>query len=132
MSHHTGRARAIAAKIAEAYPDEYETWFYFHTKGFKETFLESIKSEIKKSGGTYPEDHTTSPFVWLESAAGSTKKVMTGLGGRDKLVEWAQANFDASDTKNTKFLSLCEEEPPHSLKEIIFDTRTPGTAKTTV
>ena len=128
MSHHTGRARAIAAGIAKAYPDKYETWFYFHTKGFKTQFLDSIKAEIKQSGGSLPEDHNTSPFVWLERQTAS-KKEMTGLGGRDKLCDWAKDNFDASDSNNVKFLSLCDEAPPHTLKEIIFDTRTPGTAK---
>lgn len=128
MSHHTGRARAIAAAIAEAYPDEYETWFYFHTKGFKTQFLESIKKEIWESDGSFPEDHITSPFVWLETQnAETSKKEMTGLGGRDKLCEWTMANFDKDDSKNAALLSLCAEEPRRSLMERIFDTTSPGT-----
>ena len=128
MSHHTGRARAIATAIADAYPDEYETWFYFHTKGFKTQFLDSIKGEIKESNGSLPEGHTTSPFVWLETQnAETSQKEMTGLGGRDKLCEWTKAKFDANDSKDATLLSLCTEEPRRSLMERNFDTTSPGT-----
>jgi len=130
FSHHTGRAREIAAAIAEAYPDEYETWFYFDSRGFRPTFLEAIQSEIKESGATVP-DHKTSPFVWLETSGASSKKEYTAIGGRDRLCEWTQAKFDASDSKNATFLPLCEGEPSHfSRKTVFFDNATPGTAKT--
>ena len=130
MSHHTGRAREISSLIAEAHPNDYETWYYFNTRVFKTQFLDAIKAEIKESGGSLPEDHSTSPFVWLETSSDPTKKEMTGLGGRDKLCEWAQAKFDAQDRKNSKFLSLCEAEPPKTMKTVFFDNATPGTANT--
>lgn len=124
LSHHTGRAREIAASIAEAYPDEYETWYYFDTRGFRPKFLVEIKKAIKESGGDLPEDHNTSPFVWLETA-GASKKEMTGIGGRDKLCEWTKARFDANDSKNAKLMPLCDGEPPLKL---FFDNKSPGTA----
>jgi len=130
FSHHTGRAREIAQSIAEAYPDEYETWFYFDSRGFRPTFLDSIKQEIKESGGVLPEDHNTSPFVWLETVDAS-KKELTGIGGRDKLCEWTKSTFDVNDSKNAKFLLVCNEEgPPIKWSVVFFDSAAPGTAKT--
>uniref|UniRef100_A0A7R9ZTU7 Uncharacterized protein n=1 Tax=Pseudo-nitzschia arenysensis TaxID=697910 RepID=A0A7R9ZTU7_9STRA len=129
ISHHTGRARTIAAEIAEAYPDEYETWYYFDTRGFRPAFLEPIKAEIKESGGSLPENHASSPFVWLETQ-GASKKEMVGIGGRDMLCDWTKEKFDANDPKNAKFLPLCDEEPPRKFSVICFDNTTPGTAKT--
>ena len=129
FSNHTGRARCIADAIAEAYPNEYETWYYFDTRGFRPDFLNSIKTEIKESGAKVPEEHNTSPFVWLETS-GTSKKEMTAIGGRDNLCEWAQAKFEASDSKNEALLELCKEEPPWNRKEIFFDNKTLGTAKT--
>mmetsp|Transcript_8172 Transcript_8172/g.20248 ORF Transcript_8172/g.20248 Transcript_8172/m.20248 type:complete len:165 (-) Transcript_8172:264-758(-) len=128
FSHHTGRARAIATAIVEGYPDEYETWFYFDSRGYRPEFLDAIKKEIKESGASIPEDHKSSPFCWLE--IGGSKKEMIAIGGRDKLCEWTQAKFDASDDKNAKILPLCEEEPPHSRKEIFFDNMPTGTIQT--
>lgn len=127
VSHHTGRARFIADSIAKAYPDQYETWYYFDTKGFKKNFLESIKNEIKESGGILPEDHATSPFCWLETTKES-KKEMVGLGGRDKLCEWTKSKFDATEGKNAAFLPYCDA-PPVKWKTVIFDFKTPGTAQ---
>jgi hypothetical protein len=57
---------------------------------------------------------------------------MTALGGRDRLCDWIKAKFDASDSKNADFLPLCEGEPPMSWKELVFDNKTPGTAKTSL
>mmetsp|Transcript_8830 Transcript_8830/g.18459 ORF Transcript_8830/g.18459 Transcript_8830/m.18459 type:complete len:171 (+) Transcript_8830:93-605(+) len=135
ISHHTGRARAIASAIAEVYPDQYETYYYFDTLHFRPAFLDSIKAEIVESGGSDKSaDHSSSPFCWLEETkteGTESKKQMTPLGGRDRLAEWAMAKFDESDTKHTKILDLCREEPAHSWKEINFDSKTPGTAKTT-
>jgi len=103
--------------------------YYFDTRGFRPDFLNSIKTEIKESGAKVPEEHNTSPFVWLETS-GTSKKEMTAIGGRDNLCEWAQAKFEASDSKNEALLELCKEEPPWNRKEIFFDNKTLGTAKT--
>eukprot|EP00536_Pseudo-nitzschia_multiseries_P008499 jgi/Psemu1/305749/fgenesh1_kg.216_\ len=128
ISHHTGRARAIATAIAEAYPDKYETWYYFDSLGFRPDFLESIQAEIKDSGAEAPE-HKTSPFCWLEESSGSTK-TYTAVGGRDRLAEWAMKTFDESDVKHETIWTLSKTEPTHTWKEIKFDSSTPGTAKT--
>jgi hypothetical protein len=132
ISNHTGRARVIADAIAKAYPEDYETWFYFDTRGFRPEFLNTVKEEIKESGASVPEDHKSSPFCWLETAGAASKKEMTAIGGRDMLCEWVQAKFDASDSKNAGFLPLCEGEPPISWKVLVFDSKTPGTAKTSL
>jgi len=158
ISHHTGRARAIASAIAEQYPEKYETWYYFDTRGFRPSFLDSIKGELSESGSSSSCDstgststddfskevktiltaHSSSPFCWLEQTTTDTtttkeQKAYTPLGGRDALCEWTMTNFaDGEDekTKNAAILSLCHSEPTRSWKEIKFDATTPGTAKT--
>jgi len=132
LSHHTGRARVIADAIAKAYPEDYETWYYFDTRGFRPEFLATVKADIKDSGASVPEDHNASPFCWLETTGAASKKEMTALGGRDRLCDWVKTKFDASDSKNAEFLPLCEGEPPKSWKVVHFDNKTPGTAKTSL
>ena len=132
ISNHTGRARVVADAIAKAYPEDYETWYYFDTRGFRPEFLDSVKAEIRDSGASVPEDHNSSPFCWLETTGAASKTEMTALGGRDSLCAWAKANFDASDSKNADFLSLCEGEPPKTWKVIVFDNKTLGTARTSL
>jgi len=156
ISHHTGRARAIASAIADKYPDKYETWYYFDTRGFRPSFLDSIKSEISSSaddGGvlsdeskTILSEHNASPFCWLEETSTTTnkKKLFTPIGGRDSLCDWAKKTFADNDTNgdgdgddtttkndnnNESIISLCRSEPSH-WKEIKFDATTPGTTKT--
>ena len=141
ISHHTGRARAIAAAIADAYPEQYETYYYFDTRGYRPDFLDSIKREIEESMvGTIDDtrkailaDHKSSPFCWLEETADKDekeKKKMIPLGGRDRLCDWAIATFDENDSKNEPILSLCKTEPKRTWSEIKFDATTPGTTKT--
>ena len=141
MSHHTGRARAVATAIAESYPEKYETWFYFDTRGFRPTFLESIKLEIttgsddsllSEESKKILTDVKSSPFCWFEETTTDGKKKMTPIGGRDCLCDWAVKTFDENDTKNDTILSLCKSEPKHSWKELKFDNTTPGTTKSTV
>jgi len=153
ISHHTGRARAIASAIAEQYPEKYETWYYFDTRGFRPSFLESIKGEMSESGSdstgststddfseelkTILTEHSSSPFCWLEQTADNKnkkeQKAYTPVGGRDSLCEWAVKTFaDGEDEKkkNEAILALCHSEPTRAWKEIKFDATTPGTAKT--
>ena len=89
ISPYTGHARATAALIAAAYPDTYESWFYFDSSdnfyGFlKETF-DSVPFPPHLKG------HASSPFVWLER--GATNEI-TPIGGDSHLSEWALAQKD--------------------------------------
>ena len=134
ISHHTGRARKIAATIAETYPDRYETWFYFDSRGFRPEFLESIKAELPQDQQEKFKSHQTSPFCWVETpgsndGGGGNKNKLFAIGGRDKFCEYVQENFSKDDEKNEAILSLCREEP--KLKDAFFDNSTPGTAATT-
>mmetsp|Transcript_10945 Transcript_10945/g.16839 ORF Transcript_10945/g.16839 Transcript_10945/m.16839 type:complete len:159 (-) Transcript_10945:208-684(-) len=124
VSHHTGRARKIADTIAKVYPDKYETWYFFSTIGFRPDFLNSVKESLSQEDQKKLESHKTSPFCWLELSDGTK----TGIGGRDRLCEWVQANFDVSDEKNEPFVSLTKNEP--TVTEVFFDAIKPGTAKT--
>jgi hypothetical protein len=87
VSHHTGRARKIAALIASKYPDKYETWFYFDSSDCWRFFLKETFDTI-----TFPEHlkgHSTSPFVWFERE----NDVIEPIGGRSNLAEWALKQF---------------------------------------
>ena len=130
ISHHTGRAQKIAALVAQKNPKLYETWFYFSTFGYhaflKDDVMPKIPEDQKSKPGTADKgktigEHTSSPFVWLETTTttdGST--TYTALGGRDKFSEWANQAFpDDADVKE-----LTKEEPSH--KELFFDNATPG------
>ena len=83
ISPHTGRAKNIASAIANKYGDKYETWFYFSSFGFSSFLNDTLKPEIpddqKKKEGTKDKgktiaEHTSSPFVWLESYDSDQKK----------------------------------------------------------
>jgi len=132
ISHNTGRAQKLASVIAQQYPEKYETWFYFSTFEYKQ-FLEGIKPAIPKEQLSQPstldanpktiQDHTSSPFVWMETTSGGDgNKQIKAVGGRDKFCEWASTEFpkDADDIQSLTSL----EEPV--LLELFFDYSTPG------
>ena len=91
VSHHTGRARKIAALVAKKYGDKYETWFYWNSGGKFYQFTGEVFSAV-----TFPDHlkgHDSSPFVWFEtSAAGATNKIEP-IGGRIELAAWALKTF---------------------------------------
>mmetsp|Transcript_921 Transcript_921/g.2064 ORF Transcript_921/g.2064 Transcript_921/m.2064 type:complete len:155 (-) Transcript_921:22-486(-) len=125
ISHHTGRARRIADGIASVHPEKYETWYYFDTFGFRPEFLDSVKAELSEEQRKKFADHKSSPFCWLERSDGTKN----ALGGRDRLCDWVRETFK-DDERDESFLSLTREEPTRQWKEVKFDNKTPGTAKT--
>jgi hypothetical protein len=128
LSHNAGRAQMLAALIAKKHPTEYETWFYFSTFGFgdflKTVILPEIPEDQKAKAGTTDKgksigEHTSSPFVWLETTSGD-KKEYAAIGGRDMFCEWADEKFpDDAEVK-----ALTEATPP--LSEVFFDSATPA------
>merc|ERR1719444_533758 len=73
-SHNVGRAQKLAAAVAEAHADKYETWFYFSNLGygkFLKTVLEELPADQKAKQstldkGTTVGQHHSAPFVWFE------------------------------------------------------------------
>jgi hypothetical protein len=124
LSHHTGKARQIVDTIVREYPEEYESYFYFDTKGFRPDFIDAIKSELSEEQQNEFKDHNTSPFCWLETADGEKPYA---LGGRDNLCEWVVKNLSETE-KSKKILKLCGEEPS-KLKDALV-SKAPGTAST--
>jgi len=131
ISHHTGRAQKIAAMIANKNSDKYETWFYFSTLGYrsflKDDILPKIPDDQKSKPGTTDKgktigEHTSSPFVWLETSTGEggTAANYTAIGGRDKFVAWVDETFP----NDAELKELTKDEPGH--KEVFFDNATPG------
>lgn len=132
VSPHTGRAYHIASMIAKKYGDKYETWFYFSTFGFGTFLNETLKPEIpddqkskegtKDKGKTIAE-HTSSPFVWLETYNSDEKKnvVTDAIGGRDMFSDWVVENF--SDDAELK--DLAENYTP-TVSESFFDNTVPA------
>jgi hypothetical protein len=124
-SPHTGRARAIVDAMVKLYPDEYESWYYFDTRGFRPDFLNSVKatlSEEQQNGSL--KDHKSSPFCWIETPGEETP---VGIGGRDRLCEWVPTKVEDNE-KNKALLELCNT--PAGFGDLIFDHSTPGTAAT--
>jgi hypothetical protein len=97
LSHHTGRARAIAERIVEGQPDKFESWFYFDSKGFRGEggFLPTLLTELSEEDQKKFAAHKQSPFTWLEYPDGHK----TALGGRDRLCDWV--NNDSGEFKET-------------------------------
>ena len=89
MSHNVGRAAKLANAIASAHPDKYETWFYFGKFREQGGLLETVKAELTADDQKNFAEHKTAPFCWLETDDGGRQ----GIGGRDRLCEWAAAEF---------------------------------------
>ena len=87
MSHHTGRARTIAALIASTHPAEYETWFYFDSHRNFESFLKITFDPVPFP--PHLKGHGSSPFVWLETG----DNVITPIGGRGHFCDWVRSKF---------------------------------------
>eukprot|EP00798_Chlamydomonas_sp_ICE-L_P022389 gene22389-29497_t len=121
LSRHTNRAGKIARVIAATLPGEFETWFFFNSKLYRDGMegdsgvLGIIKKELTPEQTEFAA-HTTSPFVWLEMPDGKKK----ALGGRDKFAEWARERFAGNDA----ILKVIIE--PNLLES--FVDCTPGTA----
>ncbi len=126
ISHHTGRARKIVDTIVSIYPETYESWYYFDTFQYRSAFLPKLKAELSEEQQEKFASHKSSPFCWIERE----NEKPFALGGRDRLCDWAIANFPKEDEKNSPILELCREEPGRTWKEVCFDSSTPGTAKT--
>jgi hypothetical protein len=88
ISHHTGRARTIAALIAKKYPEKYESWFYFTSGEAYYAFLKDTFDSVP-----FPQHlkgHSSSPFVWFERGGNNE---IEPIGGRDYFAEWAKKTF---------------------------------------
>jgi hypothetical protein len=140
-SHNVGRAQKLASTIAKAYPRKYQTWFYFSNFGFAQ-FLSILKAEIPEDQKSHPStkdkgktmaEHTSAPFVWLETTTATTttattdgvdeknNKVITAKGGGDMFRDWAREEFP----ENNDIQELAKTETP-SMSEMFFDNATPG------
>ncbi|CAM9199255.1 unnamed protein product [Heterosigma akashiwo] len=133
FSHHTGRARAIVEKICELQPEKYESWFYFDTKGFRDSgkfphggFLQQVREELSEEQQKEFANHRKSPFCWIETPSEDGKNKLVAIGGRDRLSEWAIANLP--DTEFPGLQALTATGP--SMKEVWFSAE-PGTAAPT-
>lgn len=140
ISHNVGRAQKLAAAIADAHPDKYETWFYFSNSGFKDFLNDFLQRRLPEDQKGYPSvlnsdktlaEHTSAPFCWLErggtAVAGEDDKVEGKTcevkGGRDMLCEWAGKEFP--EDESIQALSSVESPP---IMDIFwgFDNKTPG------
>ena len=127
MSPHVTRAAKIAREIAKLYPDKYETWFFFtfgpNLRGEKGDgqggLYKQIKDQMNEEDRPKFAAHKSVPFCWIESEGGKIK----GVGGRDRLCDWVQAQTDLNQSESIK--ALVSSEP--GVSEAIVDT-TPGSA----
>ena len=129
LSHNTGRARNLAAAIADAYPDKYETWFYFSTLGYgnflKDFQEKELPEEFKDkscSMDTKPKTfatQTSAPLVWFEIQENGSNKIEM-KGGRDLFAQWAGTEFPDHD----KIQPLTGVESP-PIKELFYENSMP-------
>ena len=129
VSHNVAQAQRLASAIAEAFPDEYETWFYFSSFGYgaylKEFQEKDLPDEFKskpcskdanpKTFGT----QTAAPLIFFETAGGKIEP----KGGRDLFCEWAGQQEKFKD--KPEIMEHASVEAPSHLK-IFFDNKTPG------
>ncbi len=93
VSHHAGRAREIAVRLASMRPDLFETWFYYDSDTHFYAFLSQRFANVE-----FPQHlkgHDTSPFCWIETrkSAESASNDVLPLGGRDRFCEWLLAMY---------------------------------------
>ena len=114
ISHHTGRALKLAQLIVSTYPQQYEAWYYFDTKGYKglNGFLANIKAQLSNDQQLRFSEHQSSPFCWLE-----TDKGLQGLGGRDRFCEWASKTFP-----NDSAIRKLTDTEPSLITDLFFDS----------
>ena len=117
LSHHTNRAGNITRKIILKYPNKYESWFYFDTKGYRKA-LYGIKSELNDIQKQEFENQKSSPFVFLQYPDGHIE----GIGGRDKFCDWTNAEFKDKDEE------ICQLAGEPSVSEVWVD-ETPGSVQ---
>ena len=128
MSHNCGLAKKTAMAIQEAYPGEYETWFFFpsdkpHGLGW-ESYRALINDTVK---GMVPEDQVdrhnwhSAPCCWIEFPDRTVKL----KGGGDRFREWALETFPECE-KNKKIRTLAGREPK-LFTDLFFDYVDPGT-----
>ena len=127
LSHHTQRARSIAEEIVKAHPDQFESWFYFDSAGYRGEggFLPQLKSELSQDQQEKFAAKNSSPFCWLEYPDGKKE----ALGGRDDFCDWVNNpdnEFSNKFAANSTLKELAITMP--RIGELWVD-ETPGTAK---
>ena len=92
----TSKAHYLAAKLAKAHPDKYETWYFFDAYQF---YPFTAKKFANVDFPQHLKGHGTSPFCWLEhpAADGSPENRIEPLGGSEYLSEWAIKNSESKD-----------------------------------
>ena len=88
VSPYSGRAHNLVAKIAELYPNEYETWYHFDAFPHFSDFI--VKKFEPVPFPEHLKGHGSSPFVWLENGE---DKVITPIGGCNELQIWSKEKF---------------------------------------
>ena len=100
MSPFTGSARVLASEVARAFPDRFESWFYWTGNGhlfeWAGQFFDKVEFPPELKG------HASSPLIWLETAPQpgeeSNPKIFVApnrvqfIGGMTQLAAWVQKN----------------------------------------
>jgi len=78
----TGHAHELAARLADAHPDKFETWYYFSMFEYWPFAMERF-AEVE-----FPPElkgHSTSPMVWFEKGENFD---VTPIGGDKEFTTW--------------------------------------------
>ena len=101
----TSKAHYMADIIAKAFPDKFETWYYWDSGsafyGYIIPKFDSVPFPPHLKG------HSTSPFVWLERGA---EKTIEPIGGAKEFSAWVK---DAKNgvSGNKRLLAEAETSP---------------------
>jgi hypothetical protein len=94
----TAKAHIMADMLAQAFPEKYETWYYWDAY----TFYQFTKWKFDPV--PFPphlKGHATTPFCWIEE--GPTNKI-TPIGGCDYFEKWIQENVPNMPPKVSAFV----------------------------
>ncbi len=83
VSHRTARAHRIASTLAETYPAQYETWYYWDTPQYFHAYIVEKMDPVP-----FPDHlkgHSSSPFVWFETGP---DKIIQPIGGLSDFRDW--------------------------------------------
>ena len=97
QSFHAGRSRSIAHLIAQKFPVQYETWFYFDSCYKFYDFTAATFADV-----TFPahlKGHSSSPFVWIERTPGN---VIEPVGGREEFAAWVLSKAELAADADIK------------------------------
>lgn len=107
-SPYVGRAHKLAHHLATTYPDKFESWYYWDSKGAYFRFIIDTFDKVPFPAAV--KGHSTTPLIWLEvnkaDATGPSalpaneldgNAILEVVGGNDKFQVWTKQHTAKAD-----------------------------------